>query len=281
MDRGHSWGHFREAQLTATSAATPSVAVPAQQSSARHRPRVTIGTDGSTWGDAALEWALRHAWLVNAGLKVYSAKTSDDHAIARRLDVYRWLHASVTTSDETPEHTLLTASADTDLLVLGYHGHGHHNLGVGHLVLPVVSRSLCDTVVVRGEPRAVRAEHGWVTAAIGGQHDEPIIRRATEIATRYRDGLRIVHAWPLPGPRAVEAGKPNEVLDRARRLVAKLAPTLTPSLHLVRSRPHEAVETCTRSDLLVMGPGSQAGRLSPVTRTALHLSPCPVLVVRP
>ncbi|WP_168211163.1 universal stress protein [Actinosynnema sp. ALI-1.44] len=269
--------------MTATSATRRAVAVPAQQSSpVRHRPRVTIGTDGSTWGDAALEWALRHAWLVNAGLKVYSAKTSDDQAIAKRLDVYRWLHASVTTSEETPEHTLLTASADTDLLVLGHHGHSHHNLGIGHLVLPVVTGSRCDTVVVRGEPRAVRAEHGWVTAAVGGRHDESIIRRATEIATRYRDGLRIVHAWPLPGPRAVAAdGQPNEVLDWARRLVTKVSPTLTPSLHLVRSRPHEAVETCARSDLLVMGPGSHPGRLSPVTRTALHLSPCPVLVVRP
>lgn len=271
---------------SATSAPRRAVAVPAQQTSpARHRPRVTIGTDGSAWGDAALEWALRHAWLVNAGLKVYSAKTSDDHAIARRLDVYRWLHASVTTSEDTPEHTLLTASADADLLVLGQHGHHHHNheLGIGHLVQPVVAGSQCDTVVVRGEPRAVRAEHGWVTAAVGGQHDEAIIRRATEIANRYRGGLRIVHAWPLPGPRAVatDTGRPDAVLDRARRLVATTAPTLTPSLLLVRSRPHEAVETCTHSDLLVMGPGSQPGRLSAVTRTALHLSPCPVLVVHP
>ncbi|MET0233374.1 MAG: universal stress protein [Kibdelosporangium sp.] len=268
--------------MTATTAATPAVAASAEYPPGRHRPRVTIGTDGSTWGDAALEWALRHAWLVNAGLKVYSANPSDDHAITQRLDVYRWLHASVSTSDETPEHTLLTASAEADLLVLGHHGHSSHNLGVGQLVLPVVTRSLCDTVVVRGEPRAVRAEHGWVTAAVGGRHDDAVIRRATEIATRYRDGLRIVHAWPLPGPRAVPAqAEPNEVLERARNLVAKLVPTLTPSLHLVRSRPHEAVETCSRSDLLVMGPGSEAGRLSAVTRTALHLAPCPVLVVRP
>ena len=267
--------------MTATAAATPAVAVATDYPPERHRPRVTIGTDGSTWGDAALEWALRHAWLVNAGLRVYSAKTSDDHAIARRLDVYRWLHASVTTSDETPEHTLLTASADTDLLVLGYQGHGQHNLGIGHLVLPIVSKSQCDTVVVRGEPRAVRAEHGWVTAAVGGQHDEAVISRAAEIATRYRDGLRIVHAWPLPGPRAVPAAaEPNEVLERARNLVAKLVPTLTPSLHLVRSRPHEAVENCARSDLLVMGPGTVPCTLSAVTRTALHLAPCPVMIVR-
>src|ERR1044072_1310408 len=107
--------------MTAVTAQPATVAASAQEPLERHRRRVAIGTDGSTWGDAALEWALRHAWLMNAGLRVYSAKTSDDHAIARRLDAYRWLNASVTTSDDSPEHTLLTASADTDLLVLGYH----------------------------------------------------------------------------------------------------------------------------------------------------------------
>jgi nucleotide-binding universal stress UspA family protein len=265
--------------MTATTATTPSVAISAELPPERHRPRVTIGTDGSTWGDAALEWALRHAWLVNAGLRVYSAKTSDDHAIARRLDVYRWLHASVTASDETPEQTLLTASADTDLLVLGYHGHTHHYLGLGHLVLPIVTGSQCDTVVVRGESRAVRAEHGWITAAVGGRHDDAVVRRAAEIAIRYRNSLRLVHAWPLPGPRSLPAPEPASVLERARAVVASVAPTLTPSVQVVRTSPHEAVETCGRSDLLVMGPGREPGQLSPVTRTALHLSPSPVLVV--
>jgi nucleotide-binding universal stress UspA family protein len=268
--------------MTAISAVTPTAAVSAESPPDRHRPRVAIGTDGSTWGDAALEWALRHAWLMNAGLRVYSAKTSDDQAIAQRLDVYRWLHASVTTSDQAPEHTLLWASEDTDLLVLGHHGHRQRSLGVGHLVLSVASGSKCDTVVVRGESRAVRGEHGWITAAVGGQHDEAVIRRATEIATRYRDGLRIVHAWPQPGPRSVvDDREPSEVLERARNLVGRLMPMLTPSLHLVRSQPHEAVQACVRSDLLVMGPGSEPGNLSPVTRTALHLAPCPVFVVHP
>jgi nucleotide-binding universal stress UspA family protein len=268
--------------MTATTAVTPTVNVSAKSPPERHRPRVTIGTDGSTWGDAALEWALRHAWLMSAGLRVYSAKSSDDQAIAQRLDVSRWPHASVTISDEAPEHTLLWASRNTDLLVLGHHGHRQRSLGVGHLVLPIASASKCDTVVVRGESRAVRGEHGWITAAVGGQHDEAVIGRATEIATRYRDDLRLVHAWPPPGPRSVATGKePREVLERARNLVGELMPALAPSLHLVRSQPHEAVQACVRSDLLVMGPGSEAGNLSPITRTALHLAPCPVFVVHP
>jgi nucleotide-binding universal stress UspA family protein len=268
--------------MTAITAETPSVAASAETPYERHRPRVAIGTDGSTWGDAALEWALRHAWLMNAGLRVYSAKTSDETEIARRLDVYRWLHASVTACEDSPEHTLLGASAHTDLLVLGHHGHRtRQTLGVGHLVLPVVSGAGCDTVVVRGEPRAVRGEHGWITAAVGGRHDEAVIRRATDIATRYRDGLRLVHAWPPAGPRSVSTdAEPDDVLERARDMVGKFMPTLTPSLQLLRAQPHEAVETCVRSDLLVMGAGSEPGTLSPVTRTALHLAPCPVMVVR-
>ncbi|MET0132165.1 MAG: universal stress protein [Kibdelosporangium sp.] len=265
---------------TTFAAPTPRVAVSAEFPPERHRTRITIGTDGSAWGDAALDWALRHAWLMNAGLQVYTPESGDDRAIARRLDVYRWLHASVRTSADSPLQTLLSASADTDLLVLGHHGHTQRPLGIGHLVLPVVTASQSDTVVVRGESRAVRAEHGWVTAAIGGRHDDVVIRRAAEIAVRYRNSLRLVHAWPLPGSRSLPMPEPAELVGRARQLVSRVAPTLNPSVQVVRTSPHEAVETCVRSDLLVLGPGSEPGGLSPITRTALHLAPCPVLVVR-
>jgi hypothetical protein len=74
---------------------------------------------------------------------------------------------------------------------------------------------------------------------------------------------------------------PADTLEHAGDLVRQLAPDLTPSLLLVRSQPHEAVRTCTRSDLLIIGPGNQPDRLSAVTSTALHMAPCPVLVVKP
>jgi nucleotide-binding universal stress UspA family protein len=229
-----------------------------------------------------LDWALRHAALLNAHLHVFAAETSDDQAIARRLNVYRWLPTSVTVSPGPPVQTLVAASTENDLIVLGYRGRHHGPFGLGRSIVPIVTAAHCDTVVIRGESRAVHGEQGWITAAVGGQDDDLVVRRAVQMAGRSRSKLRLVHAVPPPAARQVPTTvDPPDVLEHARILVRELAPGLTPSLHLVRCQAHEAVRTCERSDLLVIGPGSRAGELSVVTSTALHMAPCPVLVVKP
>ncbi|MCE7004660.1 universal stress protein [Kibdelosporangium philippinense] len=246
------------------------------------RPRIAVGTDGTVWGDAALDWALRHAATQSASVDVFAAETSDDHAITRRLTAYRWLFTTVTVSPDSSVRTLLEASTDHDTLVLGYRGRRHGPFGLGRSVLPVVTESRCDTVVVRGEPRAVQGEHRWITAALGGKHDDAVVRRAVQFAVRTRSKLRLVHAVPLPGAHTVPIStEPADVLEHAHDLVREMAPDLTPSLRLVRSQPHEAVRSSERSDLLVLGPGSLPGKLSVITSTALHMAPCPVLVVKP
>nr|WP_042190958.1 universal stress protein [Kibdelosporangium sp. MJ126-NF4]CEL19740.1 Universal stress protein family [Kibdelosporangium sp. MJ126-NF4]CTQ96965.1 Universal stress protein family [Kibdelosporangium sp. MJ126-NF4] len=254
---------------------------PVPQQRPVRRPRVAVGTDGTPWGDAALTWALRHAALLNARLRVFASESSDDQAIARRLDAYRWLFASVTVSPDSPVHTLITASKDHDLVIVGYRGRRHGPFGLGRSVVPIISGAQCDAVVVRGEARSVQGEHRWITAALGGRDDEAVIRRAIQFAVRTRSRLRLIHAVPLPGAHTVPANSdPAEILERAHDLVRDIAPDVIPSLHLVRSQPHEAVRTCDRSDLLVLGPGGQPGKLSMVTATALHMAPCPVLVVK-
>jgi hypothetical protein len=92
---------------------------------------------------------------------------------------------------------MVEASLDNDLLALGYRGQQHGPFGLGRSVLSTVIATHCDTVIVRGEQRAVHGEHGWVTAAIGGRHDEAVVRRAVQIASRTRGGLRLIHAAPL------------------------------------------------------------------------------------
>ncbi|RSM85164.1 universal stress protein [Kibdelosporangium aridum] len=246
------------------------------------RPRIAVGTDGTAWGDAALDWALRHAATQSASVDVFAAQASDDQAIARRLAAYRWLFTTVTVSPDSPVNTLLHASNDHDTLVLGYRGRRHGPFGLGRSVLPIVTESQCDTVVVRGETRAVQGEHRWITAAVGGTHDEAVIRRAVQFAVRTRSKLRLIHAVPLPGTHTVlTATEPADILEHAHDLVREIAPDLTPSLRLVRSHPHEAVRASDRSDLLVLGPGNRPGKLSVITSTALHMAPCPVLVVKP
>lgn len=243
------------------------------------RPRIAVGTDGSTWGETALDWALRHAAGHDGQVNVFAAECTDDQAITRRLEGYRWLFTSVVVSPASPVKILVNTSREHDLLVLGYRGRGHGPFGLGRSVLPVVSAAHCDIVVVRGETRAVQGEYRSVTAAVGGSDDDLVVRRAAQYAVRSRSRLRLVHAAPLPGAHQVpEAVDPSEVLVQARDAVREVTADLVPSLHLVRSRPHEAVRTCTRTDLLVMGAGR--GRLSPITSTALHIAPCPVLVVK-
>jgi nucleotide-binding universal stress UspA family protein len=258
------------------------VQIPEQQKAPVRRPRIAVGTDGSEWGTFALDWALRHASLVNAKLHVFAAETSDNQVIARRLRAYRWLHAAVAASPDCPVRTMIAASLDNDLLVLGHRGHQHGPFGLGRSILPIITAAHCDIVIVRGEARAVRGEHCWVTAAIGGAHDDLVLRRAVRAAGRTRSGLRLVHAVPIPAARRVtETTDPAGTLEHAGDLARRLAPGLTPSLTLARSQPHEAVRACPRSDLLVMGPGGRRGRLSMTTSTALHLASCPVLVVEP
>ncbi|MBP2328797.1 nucleotide-binding universal stress UspA family protein [Kibdelosporangium banguiense] len=255
---------------------------PVPQQRQLRRPRIAVGTDGTLWGDAALDWALRHAGPLNAQVRVFAAESSDDQAIARRLSAYRWLFTSVSVSPEPPVQTLVAASKDHDLLVLGYRGRQHGPFGLGRSVVPIVTAARCDTVVVRGQTRAVQGEHRWITAAISGQDDTLVVRRAVQFAIRSRSRLRLLHAAPLPGAPAVPAVvAPASILEHAHDLVHELAPDLTPSLRLVRSQPHEAVRTCDRTDLLVIGSGNQPGKLSVITSTALHMATCPVLVVKP
>ncbi|GAB3892057.1 universal stress protein [Kibdelosporangium lantanae] len=244
-------------------------------------PRVAVGTDGSEWGDNALDWALRHGSLLNATLRVFAATVADDRAIARRLRAYKWLHATVDASPGTPVGMMVTASYANDLLVIGYRGRQHGSFGLGRSVIPVVVGAHCDTVVVRGEMRAVHGEHRWITAAVGGRHDRLVVRRAAQAAVRTRSRLRLVHAAPLLPGRHVAPDDPAVVLERAADVVHDLVPRLIPSLLLARSQPHEAVRAASRSDLLVIGPGKGPDRLSMVTSTALHLAPCPVMVVKP
>jgi len=255
--------------------------IPDQRRPRTRPPRIAVGTDGSEWGDNALDWALRHGSLLNASVRVYAAHAADDQTIARRLRAYKWLHTTVTAAPEIPVHAMVTASYENDLLVIGYRGQQHGSLGLGRNVIPLILGVQCDTVVVRGEIRAVHGEHRWIAAAIGGRHDQLVLRRAVQAAVRTRSRLRLVHAAALPAARHVEADDPALVLERAADVVHDLAPGLVPSLLLARSQPHEAVRAANRSDLLVIGPGKEPNRLSVVTSTALHMAPCPVLVVKP
>ncbi|AHH97768.1 universal stress protein [Kutzneria viridogrisea] len=235
---------------------------------------VVVGTDGSPWGSAALGWAARHAWLTGRELVVHQSgaepSTSDRPLTLHPLPV------RVREAGPDPLRTLVPASEHAALVVLGCRGQQHRSFGLGRWVLAVVAAAHCDTVVVRGLDEAVHGRYGSVTALIGGVHtDRGVLARAAAMAAASRSVLRVVHAQP---PGAVDGQDPQDVLDRARDLLALHEPRISVDLVAVPGLPYEAVAACGRTDLLVVGAGA-GGRLGTVTKEALHHALCPVLAV--
>ena len=252
---------------------------------------VVVGNDGSHWGQAALWWAAGHAWRTGAVLDVWLwNKTSEvpdavpsNGGLNYVTSNFPLLRVRVHESGADPVRDLEMAGRTAGLVVVGYRGHSADSLRLGGLVLPLVGRSTCDTVVVRGRPAAVHGENRRVTALIsGGEDDDLVITRAADMALDHRAKLRVVHALPMPITRDALAADHQFVLDHAARRLEKLDRLPAHTVVLLHGQPHEAVARCTDSDLLVVGAGDQptpTGRCGSVTRTALHQAPCPVLVV--
>jgi nucleotide-binding universal stress UspA family protein len=209
----------------------------------RLRPgRVTVGTDGSYWGRAALGWAARHAFRAGLELDVYEAdrRYEDlpadlpaDLGTSSVLRPYPLLTARIRSSGPDAAATLHSAAAETGLLVLGCRGQHKCHLGVGRHALTLAASAQCDVVIVRGRPQAVHGEFRKVTAW-AGDGDDAVVARARDYARRTRSVLEVV-----------------------RRQMAEPVPDGT--------------------DLLVIGGGA---RLGLAARTALHHAMCPVYIVR-
>ncbi|MFB9907641.1 hypothetical protein [Allokutzneria oryzae] len=232
--------------------------------------RVLVGTDGSYWGEAALEWAARIAWTGGAELEVLGTGEASQYRAPR---AFPRLAVTTRRTSERPLTDVLRSSEDARLLVLGCRGHRHHGFGLGRLVVPAIASARCDTVIVRGRPDAVQGRHGRITAMVdGGPHDPAVLRGAVEFARLFRAEIEVVHAWPAPSP-----STPDIVLDLAAVQLADLDTRRPFSLRLDTRVPHESVPRISDSDLIVVGPGTPPGQGGVIT-SALHHAACPVLV---
>ncbi|WP_025357830.1 MULTISPECIES: universal stress protein [Kutzneria] len=250
-----------------------------------------MGTDGSYWGDAALAWAAQHACAIGAELDVHQADPrfmdipADipvDAGIGDTLRSMPHLPVRILRSGPDPISTLVSASASADMIVLGCRGHHHGTLGLGHSVIPVVARSRCDTVVVRGLPATLRGRSRWITAVVrGSREDASVVERAARLATVLLGRVRVVQVSP---PTVIQAEDPASTLERARVQLAESAPRMTVELRSMAGQPLEAAAACADTDLLVLGVGSalhgDRTRLDPMTKAALYHSRCPVLITR-
>jgi nucleotide-binding universal stress UspA family protein len=241
---------------------------------------VVVGVDGSPSSYHAFEWAARHAWMLRTDLQVYSAIRGPDHVdlpidetVQRVLHRLPMLTAHFRQSGEDPVSALSAAGRDAAALVLGSRGRAHAALGLGALVPQVIRRVPCDVVVVRGRPEAIRGEHGWITAAIGGHDALPVLANAIALCRARVARLRVLHIRPVR--RGVDQVVEDDVVRHAAAVLRHAAPDVRADFVAEHRQPHEVL-TGLPSDLIVLG-RSRHG-IDPMTKTALHHAPCPVLI---
>jgi nucleotide-binding universal stress UspA family protein len=205
--------------------------------------RVTVGTDGSYWGHAALGWAARHACRSGMELEVFEADRRFENLPADLpadigtgsvLRSYPLLDVRIRSSGCDADASLLSASMESSLVVVGCRGQHKCHLGVGRHALRLAESASCDTVIVRGRPQAVHGEFRKVTALSSEDDDDTVLARAREFAKMSRSTVEVV-------------------------------------------RQHVAAPVPDHTDLIVVGGGA---RLGMAARTALHHAACPVYVVR-
>jgi nucleotide-binding universal stress UspA family protein len=178
--------------------------IPSQPPKIRHG-RVTVGTDGSYWGLAALAWAARHAHRLGVELAVYEADRRyeplpddlpADIGTGSVLRGYPLLAASVHSSGPDPDGTLSAAAAQSAMVVLGCRGQHKCHLGVGRHALRLAESASSDVVVVRGRPQAVHGEFRKVTAWLAEDEDDAVVTRAREFAKVTRSVLEVARQRP-------------------------------------------------------------------------------------
>lgn len=248
------------------------------------RRRITVGVDGSYWGRRALQWAAQHAWLVGAELDVHVAPVPEagwlgqgsfDDGIGHTLRTFPLLPVRLRSSSDAVG-SLIAASRQSELVVLGCRGDTRAGHGVGASVLPVIDGARCDVVVVGGRPEAARGVHRRATVLLGTGADEAALRSAVRVACQRRVPLRLVRVVPVS--RQCSLADPiDDVwsdLEAAAERVRAEHPTMRLTTQVVRSDLPEVAADPGPTDLLVV-----AGT-GPATRAALFHGAAPVLIAR-
>ena len=260
------------------------------------RNGVTVAVDGTDAGLRAARWAADEAAARGGPLTlVHAAPYAAGSAGSLRAHASRILARAYTVAHrhapDVPAHTVLldqdplAALVETSretarlggLLVLGLAGTGHAGDAlVGSLALDLVSRAHGPVVVV---PRTGNPG-GPVVAAVGDPVAElGVLTQAHRAAARRGVRLEVVHA----AHSASEGADTRDALERVLQTLALARPEVVASVEVVRERPYEAVvERSGSAALLVVGPGrGHRHLLGSITRTAIRLAGCPVLVAIP
>ncbi|MFA1542682.1 universal stress protein [Actinomadura monticuli] len=276
---------------------------------------IVVGADGSVPSEHALAWAADEAaryrrdlrivhavekWpfdvpltlapgeassLSRAGSEVLASAERVAHARRPQVPVSIEL-ASGRTVQVLAEH-----SREAYEVVVGHRGlGGFAGLLLGSVGLGIVRNTACPVVLVRGEPKAERAE---IAVGVGLGDDSAALEYAFRAAAARNAGLRVVHAWPFPEAldepgagadlRRIEERARWRVIE-AHAPIRKRFPGVDVAEDIVQDNPAAALVAASRDvDLVIAGTRPHTGLTAPrshaVTHALIHHAHCPVAVV--
>ncbi len=204
----------------------------------------------------------------------------------------------------SPAATLVDASADADLVVVGNRGRSELAAAVlGSVAYSVISHAQCPVVVVRGDGTRTLTSGSPVVVGVDGSHaGRRALEFAASTAARAKAPLVLLHAWE-PDAGALAAGVDawstvvTEEGEDARRSFAEQElsavtadltaryPGLTVTTQAISQKPSKALAAASEDAALVVvgtrGRGGFAGLLlGSVSHGVIHEASCPVAVVR-
>lgn len=281
---------------------------------------IVVGVDGSASSVGAVDWAAAEAHRRGASLELLYAEVPTPPVVglepgpvtpvtaetapsfldeARQRVLLAWPELDVRTVPMVggPASSLISASADADLIVVGAHGRSMlARLLLGSVGHHVATHAACTAVVVRG------AGHGATAPVAVGLDDSPTARYALEVAFEEASlravPLVVFHAWQdLPvtgyGVWAPPPGVTDELRAAAEELVSEAMqgwPEKYPDVEVHTRVEHNhpvtaVVEESAHAQLVVLGAhgrGHFAGMdFGSVPSAAVREAACPVMVVRP
>jgi nucleotide-binding universal stress UspA family protein len=224
------------------------------------------------------------------------------HAAQRRLErAVTYVHGQWPDLDVIPvaakghiPETLIKASRNADVTVLGSRQLGAVGAAVLGSVSSVVAAAGAGPIVITGRPSALPQEPAAVVVGVdGSKHTDDVLEFAFDYASRHGRSLDAVFCWhPDPLAQAEWRGEPPAP-ERANRWLAEATagwqekyPDVPLRRAVVRGHPVDAlVSAAAGQDLLVVGSHSRHARvaalLGSVSQGVLHHATCPVAVVHP
>lgn len=286
---------------------------------------VVVAYDGSPASATALTWAAREAGSRRARLRVLFAADVGRGDTGGAAALSQAGHeAGVQLADEgaawatqveggpvevavetdvrlgSPTASLVEASKDADLLVVGNRGRGAvAGALLGSVAFSVTAQAACPVVVVRGDTeRRPGTDHPVVVGVDSSEGAQAAVEWAADEAMTAGAPLVLLAAWTPPEILAAGYGaahlpemvRMSEDLARqgaesALAHASQSRPDLQGEVRLVREKPAKALVAASENAGLVVvgarGHGSIGGLfLGSVSHATIHRSSCPVAVVR-